>query len=185
MPKSIFDQLSGNTKKSVLLNKSKTVKITGYADNAIEYMGTAVFKVTHNDCCRDVLFFITNVNDTKVILGSKSCQEFNLVTIMCDSKCWCKSAEMLSINKEFPVGLSVPNEAVRSKVIPAPVDPNTKIEVNDPKGHILCLFPELFEGVGTMEDVSVHLDVNPEVEPVVQAPRKIPNQYDGTTEDGD
>ena len=43
------------------------------------------------------------------------------------------------------------------------------------KGHILQLFPDLFEGVGTMEDVQVHLDVDPAIEPVVQAPHKIPH----------
>ena len=35
------------------------------------------------------------------------------------------------------------------------------------------LFPDLFEGGGTVVNVQVHLDVNPEVEPVVRAPRKI------------
>ena len=38
------------------------------------------------------------------------------------------------------------------------------------------LFPDLFEGVSTMENVQVHLDVNQEIEPVVQAPRKIPRK---------
>ena len=36
------------------------------------------------------------------------------------------------------------------------------------KSHILQLFPDLFEGIGTMEDVKVHLDVDPNIEPVVQ-----------------
>ena len=51
-----------------------------------------------------------------------------------------------------------------------PVDLHTKIDPNDPKGYILQLFSNLFEGVGTMEDVQVHLDVDPAIEPVVQAP---------------
>ena len=41
------------------------------------------------------------------------------------------------------------------------VDLHTKIDANDPKGHILQLFPDLFEGIGTMENVQVHLDVDP------------------------
>ena len=49
-----------------------------------------------------------------------------------------------------------------------------KIDVDDPKAHIMNLSPDLFEGVGTMENVQVHLDVNPEIEPVVQAPREDP-----------
>ena len=90
MSKCVFDRLSsssGSPKNSVLLNKTKMVKISGYGENFIEYMGTCVFKVSHNNHHRDVLFFITNVNDTKVILGAKTCQEFNLVKIVCDDKC--------------------------------------------------------------------------------------------------
>ena len=85
MSKTVFDRLSSSTNRSsVLLNKTKMVKISGYGENSIEYMETCVFKVSHNNHHRDVLFFITDVNDTKVILGAKSCQEFNLVKIECD-----------------------------------------------------------------------------------------------------
>ena len=51
----------------------------------------------------------------------------------------------------------------------------TRIDVTDPKAHIMNLFSDLFEGVGTMENMQVHLDVNPEIEPVIQVPRKIPH----------
>ena len=81
----------------------------------------------------------------------------------------------MSINQEFPIGLSVPNVNAKPRVVLPPVDVNTKIDLTDPKAHIMNLFPDLFEGVGTMENVKVHLDMNPEVEPVVQAPRKIPH----------
>ena len=183
MSKCVFDRLSsGNPRNCVLLNKTKMVKISGYGENSIEYIGTCVFKVSHNNHHRDVLFFITDVNDTKVILGAKSCQEFNLVKIVCDDKCPCKTTEIMSINQEFPVGLSVPNTKSKPRIILLPVDLNTKIDVTDPKAHIMNLFPDLFEGVSTMENVQVHLDVNPEIEPVVQAPRKKVHQDDGTTQ---
>ena len=126
MSKSVFDRLSnGTTRNSVLLNKTKTVKISGYGENTIEYIGTCVFKVSHNNHHRDVLFFITNVNDTKVILGAKSCQEFNLVKIVCNDKCPCKTVEIMSINQEFPVGLSVPD--VKPRIVFPPVDLNMKM----------------------------------------------------------
>ena len=130
MPKCMFDRLSNDTTRNTLLNKTKMVKILGYGENFIEYIGTCVFRGSHNNRHRDVLFFITDVNDTKVILGAKSCQEFNLVKIVCDDKCPCKTAEIMSINQEFPVGLSVPN--VKPRIIVPPVDVNTKIDVN---GH--------------------------------------------------
>ena len=79
----------------------------------------------------------------------------------------------MSINQEFPIGLSVPD--VKPRIILPPVDLNTKTDVADPKADIMNLFPDLFEEVGTMENVQVHLDVNPEIEPVVQVPRKTPH----------
>ena len=36
------------------------------------------------------------------------------------------------------------------------------------------LYPDLFEGVGTMDGVKVKLDVDPSIPPVVQPLRKIP-----------
>ena len=164
MSKCVFDRLSisSTTGNSVLLNRTKAVKISGYSKNSTEYIRTCVFKVSHNNQHRDVLFFITNMNDAKVILGAKSCQEFNLVKIVCDDKCSCKTSEIMLINQEFPVGLSVPN--AKPKTVLPPVDINMTIDVTDPKAHIMNL-----------ENVQVHLDVNPEIEPVIQAPRKIPH----------
>ena len=75
---------------------------------------------------RDALFFITNVDDTKVILGAKTCQELGLVKIVCDDWCQCKSMEVMLINQEFPIGLSVPD--VKPRIILPPVDLNTKID---------------------------------------------------------
>ena len=45
MSKSVFDRLSNGTttRNSVLLNKTKTVKISGYGENSIEYMGTCAY----------------------------------------------------------------------------------------------------------------------------------------------
>ena len=84
-----------------------------------------------------------------------------------------KQQRLCQLIKEFPVGLRVPN--AKPRIVFPPVDLNMKIDVAVPKAHIMNLFPDLFEGVGTMENVQIHLDVNPEVEPVVQAPRKIPH----------
>ena len=36
------------------------------------------------------------------------------------------------------------------------------------------LYPDLFEGVGTIDGAEVKLDIDPSVPPVVQPPRKIP-----------
>ena len=40
--------------------------------------------------------------------------------------------------------------------------------------HIMGLLPELFDGLGIMNDAMVHLDIDPNVTSVVQPPRKVP-----------
>ena len=77
------------------------------------------------------------------------------------------------MNEEFLVGLSVPDKVTQPKL--SPVDIHTKIDEKDPTSHILQLFPNLFEGIGTVENMQVHLNVDPKIEPVVQAPCKIPH----------
>ena len=81
--------------------------------------------------------------------------------------------EVATVNEDFPVGLSIPNKMATQSKLP-PVDVHTQIDKDDPKGHILHLYPDLFNGVGTMENVLVHLDIDKNIEPVVQAPHKIP-----------
>lgn len=84
--------------------------------------------------------------------------------------------EIATTNEDFPVGLSVPNKMDTTKLSLSPIDTHTQIDKkNYPKGHILHLYPDLFDGVGTMENVLVHLDVDKNIEPVVQVPWKIPH----------
>ena len=52
------------------LNKVKTTNITGYSQNPIEYTGTCVFSVKHNNVTRNMLFFVTNVDDTIVFFAN-------------------------------------------------------------------------------------------------------------------
>ena len=54
-----------------------------------------------------------------------------------------------------------------------PVDVNTIFRA-DCKAHIMELFPDLFEGIGTMNNTIVKLDVDQSVPPIIQPPRKIP-----------
>ena len=56
---------------------------------------------------------------------------------------------------------------------PPPVDTNLKLR-SDCKAHILELFPDLFDGVGTIKDAVVKLDLNKSITLVIQPPRKIP-----------
>ena len=53
------------------------------------------------------------------------------------------------------------------------VDIHTKLR-SDYKAHIMELFPELFDGVGTIKDAIVKLNMDQSIIPVIQPPRKIP-----------
>ena len=56
----IFNKLGARN----TLNKVKTMNVTRYGQNPIEYTGICVFSVKHNNVTRDMLFFVTNVDDT-------------------------------------------------------------------------------------------------------------------------
>ena len=125
---------------------------------------------THASVIKKCLFYVTDIMDTKVILGLNFCRAFNFVKVICDEKCACKQVTIDAIN-DFPKGLDVPDVS-GAKVIP-PVDVHLKLQP-DCKNHILELYPDLFDGVGTMKHAMVKLDVDQAVIPVVQPPRKVP-----------
>ena len=55
-------------------------------------------------------FFVTKLNDDKVILGLHLCIDLQLLSIHCDDKCWCKSQilhEAKKIGSEFPIGVNL------------------------------------------------------------------------------
>ena len=81
----------------------------------------------------------------------------------CDDWCACKKIAIDNIqqNPEFPRGLKVPVQNQIPAKLP-PVDVNIKLR-SDCKAHIMELVPDLFQGVGTMKDTIVKLDVYPSI----------------------
>ena len=93
--------------------------------------------------------------------------------IICDDDCSCKKVAVDILNK-FPAGLDVPKQKQKqNQVCLPPIDIHTKLRP-DCKAHIMELFPELFDGVGTIKDTIVKLNVDESITPVIQPPRKIP-----------
>ena len=85
-----------------------------------------------------------------------------------------KEVAVEALNTEFPKGLDPAGSTMQNRLPPPPpVNVTTKLRP-DCIQHIPELFPELFDGIGTMKDAEVILDVNPDIEPVVQPPHKIP-----------
>ena len=56
---------------------------------------------------------------------------------------------------------------------PVPLD--TKIDETNPKAHVMKLYPDLFDGVRTIKNAMVHLDVKPGAIPIVCSPRRVPD----------
>ena len=52
---------------------------------------------------------------------------------------------------------------------------DTKIDDTNPKAHIIQLYPDLFDGLGTIKNAVVHLDVKPDASPVMCMPRRVPD----------
>ena len=92
----------------------------------------------------------------------------------CGDECDCKKVSLDVINNEFPRGLSVPDNIEQTQTKLPPVDVNIKLQTYNMKSHIMELFPDLFDGVGTIKDAEVKLDIDPDVTPIVQPPRKVP-----------
>ena len=91
-----------------------------------------------------------------------------------NQQCVCKQIAVDIINSEFPRGLDPGNShSTNSPKLP-PVDVNLKLR-SDCKAHVMELYPDLFNGVGTIQGAKVKLDIDPNVPPVVQPPRKIPS----------
>ena len=137
-------------------------------------VGKISVNCTHTNVIKKCNFFITDITDTKVILGLQFCRVFNLVQINCDDNCVCKQITVDVINSEFPRGLDPGNPHNANLPKLPPVDVNLKSRP-DCKAHVMELYPDLFESVSTIQGAKVKLDVDPNIPSVVQPPRKIPS----------
>ena len=173
MTESLFKHI-GKINKFPLYPKSD-VKLVGYGNRNIEYIGTTVVNVRHLSQTRKATFYVTKLNNDKVILGLRLCIDLLLLSVHCDIKCWCKThtvQEAKKISSEFPIGVDL--QQTQQDILP-PVPISTKLDSDDVKQQIMDLYPDLLLGVGTIKNAMVHLDVKPGAVPVICAPRHVPN----------
>ena len=175
MTESLFKCI-GKINKLLLYPKSD-VKLVGYGNRNIEYIGTTVVDVAHLTQTKKATFYVTKLNNDKVILGLRLCIDLQLLSVHCDDKCQCKSQmvhETKKIGSEFPIGVDLQTHT-QQDILP-PVAISTRLE-GDVKQQILNLYPDLFSGVGTIKNTMVHLDVKPGAIPVVCSPHCVPMQF--------
>ena len=67
------------------------IKLVGYGNKTIEYLGTTKLECIHNGTKVNAVFYVTNVMDRKIILGLQLCIELGLIVIKCDDNCQCKN----------------------------------------------------------------------------------------------
>ena len=104
MTESLFKCI-GKINKLPLYPKSD-VKLVGYGNRNIEYIGRTVVDVTHLTQTKKVTFYVTKLNNNKVILGLCLCIDLQLLSIHCDDKCPCKSQilhKTKKIGSKFPI----------------------------------------------------------------------------------
>ena len=142
------------------------IKLVGYGNITIEYLGTTKLECIHNGTKVNAVFYVTDVMDRKVILGLQLCIKLGLIVIKCDDDCQCKNLTVAEVNATDPIRKQ--QEAVDQNSTP-PVSLDTVIDSTNPKAH-MHLFSDLFEGVGTIHDAIVHLDVRPDATRIVCSP---------------
>ena len=151
-------------------------KLVGYGNRNIEYIGTTVVDVAHLTQTKKATFYVTKLNDDKVILGLCLYIDLQLLSVHCDDKCWCKSQilhETKKIGCDFLIGVNLQQECTQQSILP-PVPISTKLE-GDVKQQIMDLYQDLFPGVSTIKNAMVHLDVKPGAVPVVCSPCCVPH----------
>ena len=90
MPLNIYDQLNQKLNGKLELWPCDKIKVTGYGKQLVEIVGKVSMTCTHVTTIKKIKFYVTNLVDTKVILGLQFCRAFNLVTVNCNDNCVCK-----------------------------------------------------------------------------------------------
>ena len=113
MTESLFKHI-GKTNKLPLFLKPD-VKLVGYGKRNIEYIGTTVLDIAHLTQTKKATFYVTKLNDDKVILGLCLCVDLQLLSLHCNDKCWCKSKSQIlheakKVGSEFPIGVDLQQE---------------------------------------------------------------------------
>ena len=85
------------------------IRVIGYSKQLVKIVGKVVVTCYHADTTKQCVFYVTDLNDTKILLGLTFCKAFNLVKTLCDDDCICKKVTVDVLN-EFPAGLDVPNQ---------------------------------------------------------------------------
>ena len=126
----VFKDIQKSGHKLPLYPKS-CVKLVGYGNRVIEYLGTTKIECVHNGTTINATFYITNVLDKKVILGLRVCIKLGLIVIKCDDECQCKNLTVAEANAADPIRKQQETVDQNSTLPPVPL--NTEINSTNPR----------------------------------------------------
>ena len=90
MPLNVYDQLNQKLNGNLELKPWGDVKVVSYSKQTVKIVGRISVTCTHTTTIKKVHFYVTDIINTKVILGLQFCRAFNLVMINCNEHCECK-----------------------------------------------------------------------------------------------
>ena len=101
--------------------------------------------------------------------------DLGLIVIKCNDECRCKNVQVTEASSLILIENTQRSDNQSSTLPPVSLD--TKIDETNPKAHIMQLYPDLFDRLGTIKNAVVHLDVKPDASPVICSPRRVPDTF--------
>ena len=164
-----FDD-EGNLKPEAL-EKNEAV-LSAYGGSIIKQLGTINIPCKYKEKKIDCIFYVTDTSGP-AILGLKACTALKLVSLHCTLRT--NQLDQADLTNNF--NALAQNSGTRKKS-PNYIRSNLPLKERPAirsKQELMEMYPECFNGtVGCFDDYTYHITLDPEVSPVVHAPRKVP-----------
>ena len=164
-----FDD-EGNLKPEVL-EKNGAV-LSAYGGSVIKQLGTINISCKYKEKKINCIFYVTDTSGP-AILGLKECIALKLVSLHCTLGT--NQLNQADPTSSFNSPAQNPGTCKKSSSYIGSHVPLEERPSITSKQELMDMYPECFNGtVGCFDDYTYHITLDPEVSPVVHAPRKVP-----------
>ena len=164
-----FDD-EGNLKPEVL-EKNEAV-LSAYGGSVIKQLGTINISCKYKEKKVNCIFYITDTSGP-AILGLKACIALKLISLHCTLRT--NQLNQADPTSSFNSPAQNPGTCKKSSSYIGSHVPLEERPSITSKQELMDMYPECFNGtVGCFDDYTYHITLDPEVSPVVYAPRKVP-----------
>ena len=164
-----FDD-EGNLKPEVL-EKNEAV-LSAYGGSVIKQLGTINISCKYKEKKINCIFYVTDTSGP-AILGLKACIALKLVSLHCTLRT--NQSNQADPTSSFNSPAQNPGTCKKSSSYIGSHVPLEERPSITSKQELMDMYPECFNGtVGCFDDYTYHITLDPEVSPVVHAPRKVP-----------